>query len=66
MSPEDHEVDPVLLTRARQVLGTSGRRETLERALALAIQQGNRDQAVQAELVRFSRGRYARLAGEQP
>ena len=62
MSPEDDVVDPALLSRAAQVLGTSGASATIDRALSLAIQHGNREQAVAAELLRYASGYYTPLA----
>jgi Arc/MetJ family transcription regulator len=61
MTPDEYVVDPDLLATAQQALGTSGATDTLERALALAIQQSNRQQAAEAELARLGAGRYRSL-----
>ena len=66
MTSDAHPIDPTLLERARQVLGTSTTEDTLELALSLAIQQANRDQAVDAELARITAGRYSILPVTRP
>jgi predicted nucleic acid-binding protein len=48
----DHP-DPGLLAAARAALGTSGDRETLEAALALAVRRRRRERAVTAEVARL-------------
>ena len=54
-------VDAALLERARAVLGTSNTRDTLERALSLAIQEARLRQAIGAEVSRLESGRYCAL-----
>lgn len=65
MNSDAHSIDPTLLERARQVLGTSETKDTLELALSLAIQQASRKQAVAAELARFAAGRYRTLPSDR-
>jgi Arc/MetJ family transcription regulator len=61
MSSTKIPVDQALLAQARRVLGTGSTRDTLERALSLAIQHETRREAVEAELSRFASGHYAVL-----
>jgi hypothetical protein len=65
MSPDENAVDHALLERARHVLGTSTTRDTLERALSLAIQQAGRERAALAEAQRFAEGHYQALPRER-
>lgn len=55
------DVDEVLLAEAGRVLGTVGRVDTVNRALATVVTDHRRRGAVEAEIRRFEGGHYAAL-----
>jgi Arc/MetJ family transcription regulator len=58
------DVDDALLAEAQRLLGTTTKKETVNRALALVIADRERLEAVRAEIARGRSGFYERLLDE--